>query len=72
MRIAFKTGFKLPWFEPPKTYGEGRRCESCGCILSVYNPNDKCLPYFFVQKQNAREFISNLLRGSDEENWQIR
>lgn len=28
--------------KPIKTYPAGRKCQICGCNLSIYNPNNKC------------------------------
>lgn len=28
--------------KPVKTYPAGRRCQVCGCVLSIYNPSTLC------------------------------
>jgi hypothetical protein len=38
-------------------YKEGRRCLSCGAVLSKYNPNKECQSHFHTQKQRAREAL---------------
>lgn len=30
--------------KPSRQYGTGRSCETCGCDLSRYNPDDTCAP----------------------------
>lgn len=37
--------FRIPSgveLKPIKTYPEGRRCVICGCLLSIYNHDNKC------------------------------
>ena len=37
------TTFHFPIeMKPVKTYPAGRKCEVCGCLISIYNSDSKC------------------------------